>query len=104
MPHELRDTTNEPVLSVMTDLRYEATMTAAQSHCHSCTVPVSKVLTQRSQTYDIFTESYHVSELQKVCRQTQTWPVKPRIEFNVSSRDPRLTQNLSMEATRGQGY
>ena len=59
------------------------------------------MLTQRSQTYDIFTESYHVSELQKVYRQTQTWPVKPRIEFNVSSRNPRLSQNLSMESPRG---
>ena len=76
-------------------------MTAAQSHCHSCTVPVSKVLTQRSQTYDVFTESYHVSEVQKVCRQTQTWLVKSRIEFNVSSRNPRQSQNLSMDSTRG---
>ena len=48
VPHELRDTANEHVLSVMSDLRYETTMTAAQSHCHSCTVPVSKVVTQRS--------------------------------------------------------
>ena len=26
VPHELRDTANEPVLSVMTDLRYKAAM------------------------------------------------------------------------------
>ena len=76
-------------------------MTAAQSHCHSCTVPVSKVLTQRLQAYNVFTESYHVSEVQKVCRQTQTWPVKSRIEYNVSSRNPRQSQNLSMDSNRG---
>ena len=101
MPHKLRDTVNELVLSVMTDLRYEAAMTAAQSHCHSCTVPVSKVLMQRLQTYKVFTESYHVSEVQKVLRQSQTWPVKSRIEFNVSSRNPRQAQNLSMDSHRG---
>ena len=31
-PHELRDKPNEPGLSVMTDIMYEATMTAAQNH------------------------------------------------------------------------
>ena len=76
-------------------------MTAAESHCHNCTVPVSKVLTQRSQTYKVFKESYHVSEVQKVLRQSQTWPVKPRLEFNVSSRNPRQAQNLSMDPHRG---
>ena len=56
-PHELRDLPNEPVLSVMTDIRYEATQTAAQNHCHRCTVHVSKVLMQRIYTYDTFTEA-----------------------------------------------
>ena len=92
---------NEPVLSVNTDLMYKASMTAAQSHYHSCTVPVSKVLTQRSQTYEVFTESYHVSEVQKVLRQSQTWPVKSKLEFNVSSGNPRQAQNLSIDSHRG---
>ena len=35
-PHELRDLSIEPMLSVMTDIMYEATQTAAQNHCHSC--------------------------------------------------------------------
>ena len=99
-PHKLRDLPNEPMLSVMTDIRYEATQTAAQNRCHRCTVPVSKVLMQRSHT---FTEAYYVSDLQKVCRQTQTWPLKARIEFKVNSRNPRLSQNLSMEQPEGQG-
>ena len=36
-----------------------------------------------------------------MCRQSQTWPVKSRIEFNVSSRNPRQAQNLSMDSNRG---
>ena len=34
-------------------------------------------------------------------RQSQTWLVKPRLEFNVSSRNPRQAQNLSMDPHRG---
>ena len=42
--HELRDTAREPISSIMSDLRYEATMTASESHCHDCAVPVSVFL------------------------------------------------------------
>ena len=42
-----------------------------------------------------------MSEVQKVLRQSQTWSVKSRIEFNVSSRSPRQAQNLSMDSQRG---
>ena len=33
VPHELRDTANEPVNSVMTDIRYEAATTAENTKC-----------------------------------------------------------------------
>ena len=46
--HELRDTANEPVSSIMRDIRYETSMTASESHCHDCAVPVSQFLAQRS--------------------------------------------------------
>ena len=91
----------EPVNSIMTDIRYEASMTASESHCHDCTVPVSKVLTQRSQTYKVFKEVYHVSEVQTALRQCQTWTVKSRVEFNVNSRNPRQAKHLSMDPHRG---
>ena len=81
----------------MTDIRYEASMTASESHCHDCAVPVSKVITQRSQTYKVFKEVYHVSEVQNALRQCQTWTVKGRVEFNVNSRNPRQAKHLSMD-------
>ena len=64
-PHKRRDFPDEPMLSIVTDVRYKATMTASQKHCHMCTVPVSRPLMQR------FTEAYHVSDIQEVVRQTQ---------------------------------
>ena len=39
--HELRD--REPVSSILFDLRYDATMSASESHCHDVPVPVSAV-------------------------------------------------------------
>ena len=42
--HELRDSDREPVSSILSDLRYEATMSASESHCHDVPVPVSAVL------------------------------------------------------------
>ena len=99
--HELRDTAEEPVNSIMSDIRYEASMTASESHCHDCAVPVSKFLTQRSQTYKVFREVYHVSEVQTALRECQTWTVKGRVEFNVNSRNPRVAKHLSMDPNRG---
>ena len=76
-------------------------MPASESHCHICTVPVSKVFTQRSHTYKVFKESYHKSVVRKALRQSLTWPVKTRVEFNVSSRNPRQALHLSMDPNRG---
>ena len=90
-PHKRRDFPDEPMLSVVTDVRYEATMIASQNHCHRCKVQVSRALMQSSHTYDTFTEAYHVSDLQKVVRQTQVWNLKSRIEFTINSRNPRLS-------------
>ena len=59
--HELRDSDREQVSSILSDLRYEATMSASQSHCHDVPVPVSAVLVQRSQTSKVYREVYHVS-------------------------------------------
>ena len=55
----------------MTDVRLEATLTAAQNHCHIASVPVTKSLVQRSRTYDTFTEAYHSSERQEEVRRVQ---------------------------------
>ena len=97
VPNELRDTATEPVNSIMTDIRYEATITAPESHYLNCTIPVSP---QRSYSYKVFKEVYHLSEVQTTLRQSQTWPVKPRVEFNMSSRNPRQAQHLSMDPHR----
>ena len=85
------------MLSIVTDVRYEATMTAAQNHCYRSSVPVAR----RSRTYNTFTEAYHSSEMQEEVRRSQAWNLKSRMEFTMNSRNPRLSQNLSMEATRG---
>ena len=66
--HELRDTDREPVSSILSDLRYEATMTASESHCHDVAVPVSVLLAQRSQTSKVFREVYHMSKTQTALR------------------------------------
>ena len=83
-PHPLRYFHDKPILSIVTDVRYEATMTAAQNHCHRSSVPVTRSLMQR-----------------KAGRRAQDWNLKSRMEFTMNSRNPRLSQNLSMEATRG---
>ena len=41
---------------------------------------------QRSRTYNMFTEAYHLKSI---------------IDFTMNSRNPRLSQNLSMEPSRG---
>ena len=58
-------------------------------------------LVQRSQTYNTFTESYHWSERQEEVRRVQTWNLKARLGFTMSSKYPRLSQNLSTEQMRG---
>ena len=63
------DTANEPVNSIMNGIRYEATMTASECPCNNRTVSVSKVLTQRSQTYKVFKKIYYVSEVETILRQ-----------------------------------
>ena len=45
--HELHESDREPVSSNLSNLRYEATMSPSESHCHD--VPVSAVLVERSQ-------------------------------------------------------
>ena len=64
-PHPRRDFPDEPMLSIVTDVRYEDTMTAPQNHCHRSSVPVARTLMQRSRTYDTFTEAYLSSEKQR---------------------------------------
>ena len=58
-PHPRRDFPDEPMLSIVTEVRYKATITAAQNHCHRSSVPVSRSLMQRFRTYDTYTEAYH---------------------------------------------
>ena len=70
-PDPCRDFPDKPLLSIMTDMRQEATLTAAQNHCHIASVPVTKSLVQRSRTYDTFTEAYHSSERQEEVRRVQ---------------------------------
>ena len=53
-----RDTPDEPLFNIMKDGRLEATLTASQTHTHRASKPVTRAVVQRSQTYDIFTESY----------------------------------------------
>ena len=89
------------MLSIVTDMRYEASMTAAQNHCHRASVPVARTHMQRSRTYDTFTEAYLSSEKQEEVRRAQAWNLKSRMEFTMNSRNPRLSHNLSMEVTRG---
>ena len=99
--HELRDTDREPVSSILSDLRYEATMSASESHCHDVAVPVSVVLAQRSQTSKVFREVYHVSKTQSALRTCQSWMVKRKVEFNHNSRNPKIAQRLTMDPNRG---
>ena len=94
--HELRDTDREPVSSILSDLRYKATMTASESHCHDVAVPVSVLLAQRSQTSIVFREVYHVSKTQSALRECQSWTVKRKVEFNYNSRNPRVAQRLTI--------
>ena len=93
-PHSRRDFPDEPLLSIVTDMRQKATLTAAQNHCYRASVPVTKTLVQRSRTYDTFTEAYHSSERQEEVRRVQTWNLTARLEFTMNSKHPRLSQNL----------
>ena len=95
-----RELPDEPLLSIVTDVRLEATLTAAQNHCHRASVPVTKNLVQRSRTYDTFTESYLSSERQEELRRVQAWNIKARLEFTMYSKHLRPSDNLSMEPTR----
>ena len=101
VPHSRRDIPDKPLSNIMTDGRLEATLTASQNHTHRASKPVTKTVVQRSQTYDIFTESYHTSERQQEVRREQMWNLKARLEFTASSKHPRLSQNLQMEPLRG---
>ena len=58
-------------------------------------------MAQRSQTYKVFREVYHVTEVQTALRECHTWTVKGRVEFNVNSRNPRVAKHLSMDPHRG---
>ena len=75
----------------VTYLHLKATITASQNHTHRASKSVTKTVVQRSQTYDIFTESYHPSDRQEEVRRVQTWNLKARLEFTVSSKHPRLS-------------
>ena len=92
--HLRRDYLDEPMLSIVTDVRYEATMTATQNHYHRSSVPVARTLMQRSRTYDTFTEAYLTSKKQDEIRCAQSWNLKSSMEFTMNSRNPRLSQNL----------
>ena len=94
--HKLKDTDREHVISILSDLRYEATMTASESHCHDVAVPVSALLAQRSQTSKVFREVYHVSKAQTALRECQSWTVKRKVEFNCNSRHPRIRKLYSL--------
>ena len=87
--HELCDTDREPVSSILRDLRYKATMSESESHCHDVAVPVSVLLAQRSQTSKVFREVYHVSKTQNALRVCQSWTVKRKVEFNHNSRNSK---------------
>ena len=57
-PHTRRDTVDQPLACIMKDGKLEATLTASQNHKNRATKGVIRQVVQRSQTYDIFTESY----------------------------------------------
>ena len=101
MKHELRDTELELLGSIVADLKYEATMSASESHCHDVPITVSKFLVQRSQTSKVYREVYKASKLQSSVRSCQSWVVKKKIEFSHNSRFPKMAQRVTMDVSRG---
>ena len=102
--HELRDTEQQPLGSVMADIKYKACMSAVESNCHDIPRTVGEYLVQRSMTNKVYREAYTTSKVQRSLREIQEWVIKRRIDHTHNSRYPKLAARMTMDIGREQGH
>ena len=91
----------EPLGSVMADIKYEACMSAVESNCHDIPRTVGEYLVQRSMTNKVYREAYTTSKVQRSLREIQEWVIKRRIDHTHNSRYPKLAARVTMDVNRG---
>ena len=62
---------------------------------------MTKTVIQRSQTYQVHAEVYHLSEKQQEIRKEMTFNVKTRLDFQSNSKNARMSRNLILDGQRG---
>ena len=99
--HVLRDTEQEPLSSIMADIKVEACLSAMEGNCHDITKNVGDYLVQRSGTNKVYRETYTPSKVQKALREVVTFVIKRRIDMTNNSRFPKLSIKETMDGNRG---
>ena len=84
--HPSRDIAEEPLSSLMREIRIEAAHAGSIYH-------TGQARFQRSQTYGVFTEVFNTSARQRELRNEVTYSVTSCLDFRADPKEPTLTKN-----------